>query len=160
MAEMMEALTRRLEFAFLSQRFWIMGQIGALIVIIVTFRPMFWAYNLPAAGVLIATIVWDLWRNAPKSARYGLCLYILAVFLWLTVNNSMGIFAETWIATPPILHALEAAGAALAAGDLTALAVLLEGTPTLVVLLVGATLGSILMLVSGVMGLMACRRAE
>jgi len=103
MADMMEALQRRLEFAFLGGRFWTFAQIGALLVLLTSFSPFFWQYNIPALLVLLASLTWDLWRNAPKSARYGMSLLTLGVFGWLLVNTLLLQYADGGIA-PPLAH--------------------------------------------------------
>ena len=103
MADMMEMLQKRLEFAFLGGRFWIFAEIGALLVLLTTLKPFFWEYNIPALLVLVAAIAWDFWRNAPKSARYGMSLLVLVVFLWLLANTLMVQYFDGTI-VPSSLH--------------------------------------------------------
>ena len=166
MAEMMEALQRRLEFAFLGGRFWTFAQIGAILVLLTSFSPFFAAYNITALVVLACSITWDLWRNAPKSARYGLALVVLAAFAFL-LYNTLGV-QYGW---PAFHHPAEAAVpmhgveflTGLALNDsLAALTGLGEFTHAVVIAAVAyiaGAIGQLLFLVSGLMGLMAARRA-
>ena len=166
MAEMMEMLQKRLEFAFLGGRFWTFAQIGALLVLLTSFRPFFWEYNIPALVVLLGAITWDLWRNAPKAARYGISLLTLVVCFWLLANTLMVQYFDGTITpdaphqyTDGVMAALGLAAVNNTAGAVGALAAAVPyGALPVITLLMGA-IGSVLMLVSGLMGLMAARRA-
>jgi len=166
MAEMMEMLQKRLEFAFLGGRFWIFAQIGALLVLLTSFKPFFWEYNIPALLVLLGALTWDLWRNAPKAARYGISLLTLVVFMWLLANTLMVQYFDGTL-VPSSLHdyqtgMMTAYGLAATNNSAAAVGVMAEVIPDGVAgintLLMGA-IGGVLMLISGLMGLMAARRA-
>ena len=168
MAEMMEALQRRLEFAFLGGRFWTFAQIGAILVLLTSFSPFFAAYNITALVVLACSITWDLWRNAPKSARYGLALVVLGAFVFLLYNTLAVQYG--W---PGFHHPAEAEAAAYAghiyaglatgpSGAMNATAAIGEFSKSLVAVLLayaGGAIANLFFLVSGLMGLMAARRA-
>jgi hypothetical protein len=166
MAEMMEMLQKRLEFAFLGSRFWIFAEIGALLVLLTSLKPYFWEYNIPALLVLVAALAWDFWRNAPKAARYGMALLVLVVFMWLTTNSIMAVYFDP-IVVPATAHEAETAvisavGAAMGndtVGAVTALAGAIQPTAQAVNTLLMGAIGGVLMLVSGLMGLMAAQRA-
>jgi len=167
MADMMEMLQKRLEFAFLGGRFWTFAQIGAVIILLTSFKPFFIAYAIPALVVLAAALTWDLWRNAPKSARYLLALIPLATGIWI-LANTLGMWAEPMAA---IAVAQEAADALEAAGlnydqavalNLTTYGGLVEGIKDLLphmAAMYGGLIANLLLLISGLMGLMAARRA-
>jgi len=166
MAEMMEALQRKLEFAFLGGRFWVFAQIGALMVLLTSFKPYFWEYNIPALLVLVTALTWDLWRNASKSARYGMALLVLLVFAWLIANTLMVQYFDGTI-VPATAHEAETAvySAVIAAmgnntvGAVTALAGAIQPAALAVNTMLMGAIGGTLMLISGLMGLMAARRA-
>ncbi len=166
MAEMMEVLQKRLEFAFLGGRFWVFAEIGALMVVLTSFSPYFIPYNITALVVLICAIAWDFWRNAPKSARYGMALITLAAFVFLLVNTLLLQYADMGF-SPPVPHeytdgVIAAIGLAAAGNTAGALGVLAGAIPygaVPILTLVFGAIGSLLFLVSGLMGLMAARRA-
>ena len=168
MAEMMEALTRRLEFAFLGGRFWTFAQVGGVIVLLTSFSPYFVPYNVTALVVLACAITWDLWRNAPKSVRYLLGIAVLGAFVFL-LYNTLGVFYGWW---PAFHHPSEAAAPGhgvdflmgLAAADpvaaLTALGEFTQSVILAALAYVGGAFGQLFFLVSGLMGVLAARRAE
>jgi len=159
-------LQKRLEFAFLGGRFWVFAEIGALMVVVLTFKPYFIAYNVTALVVIICALAWDFWRNAPKNARYGMALIPLAAFVFLLYNG----LAVTY-GWPAIHHPAEAAAVThgvefltgLAAGNpVAALTGLGEFSQSVILAAIAYAAGgvaSLLFLVSGLMGLMAARRA-
>jgi len=165
MADMMQVLQKRLEFAFLGGRFWVFAEIGALLVVLTSFSPYFAPYNLTALVVLACALAWDLWRNAPKSARYGMALTVLAAFVFLLLNTLLLQYAETGFA-PPVPHeyidgVTAAIGLAMAGNTVGALAAMAAAIPYAavpVITLVAGVIGSLLFLVSGLMGVMAARR--
>ena len=167
MAEMMEVLQRKLEFAFLGSRFWIFAAIGAALILLTSFQPLFLAYAVPALLVLAAAVTWDLWRNAPKSVRYLLALVPLAAGVWI-LANTLGM----WVEPAASIAAAEEAKAALEAAGLTyddAVALGLTTYGTLIdsvgdllphmFATIGGAVGQLLLLISGGMGLMAARKA-
>jgi hypothetical protein len=167
MAEMMETLQKRLEFAFLGGRFWTFAQIGAVIILLTSFKPFFIAYAVPALVVLAVALTWDLWRNAPKSVRYLLALVPLAVGIWLLVNTLVMLVEPmaSIAAAQEAADALEAAGLnydQAVALNLTTYGGLVEGIKDLLpnlAAMYGGLIGQLLLIVSGLMGLMAARRA-
>jgi len=167
MAEMMEMLQKRLEFAFLGGRFWIFAQIGAVLILLTSFKPFFMAYAVAALVVLAAALTWDLWRNAPKSVRYLLALVPLAAGIWI-LANTLGMWVEpaaSVAAAQEAKDALEAAGLTYdqaVALNLTTYGGLVEGIKDLLPNLAsmyGGLIGQLLLIVSGLMGLMAARKA-
>ena len=146
MAEMMEALQHRLEYAFLSQRFFIFGQIGAAIVLLTSLEPFFAAYNIPAIIVLAITITWDLWRGAGKTVRTVLAAIVLLIGLWILINT-IGQFVMP-ISEEEIL-------ALFAAGDMGGA---IEHMVIGVIQVIGGAVGQLPMLIAGLFGIMAARK--
>ena len=169
MAEKMENIKSQL--GSLGGRYWIFALIGAIMVVATTFKPFFLAYCTTGLVVAVCALVWCLWGNAPKIARYGIALITLAAFGFM-LYNSLGVLYE-W--SSYMHHPGEADAATygfqiymgLVANNLandTASIVagiggLTESTSTSAVVYAAGGIGSLLFLVSGLMGIMAARRS-
>ena len=116
--------------------------------------------------VVVCALVWGLWRNAPKIARYGISLITLAAFVFLLYNSLAVLYG--W--SSYIQHPAEAD--AVTYGSQIYMGLLANNTANIVGGLGGLTesvsvstiaygmggIGSLLFLVSGLMGIMAARR--
>jgi len=155
MAEVMQALQQRLEAAFLGERFFIIGLIGAIMLGVTTIQcpDYFWQYNIPALLVLASTILWGLWRNMPKSIKYLLSCVTLVMFVWLLYNSmavQYGLPAAQW---PISIQALETLFA-------TDMLLALEGAVYMIIALVTGLVASLLFLICGLAGIMSAGRSE
>ena len=121
-------MQKMLAVQFLSNRFFIMGQVGAVIMLITSLQPFFAAYNIPAAIALLITITWDFWRGASKGAKSVMAYTVLLLGLWVLVNT----FAH--IVMPADPHSI--------AGILA---------------LTGGGIAQLLLIIGGLMGVMAAR---
>lgn len=159
MAEVMEALQKRLEAAFLGERFFIIGMVGAIILLLTSFKcpEFFWQYNAAAWLGIIVSLTWGLWRNIPRSVKYLCSAIMLLVFAWLMYNTLAVFYALPAVQMPPLPElAVEDLGA-LMISDPQALAELMV-LPLLA--LVGGAVSSVLFLVGGLSGIMSAGRSE
>jgi len=90
MAEKMEDIRRQSDS--FRRRYWIFAVIGAILIVATTFKPLFLEYMTTALVVLFCALVWLLWRNAPKIARYGIALITLAAFGFMLYNSLAVLF--------------------------------------------------------------------
>ncbi|HUU62565.1 MAG TPA: hypothetical protein VMX96_01385 [Dehalococcoidia bacterium] len=171
MAEKMEDIKSQL--GSLGGRYWIFALIGALIIVATTYKPFFLAYCTTALVVLFCAIVWCLWRNAPKIARYGIALITLAAFVFLLYNSLAVLYGwSSYIHHPAEadavtygyqlfwdLFANDLANITTVANITAGLGGLTESTITSAIAYAMGGIGSLLFLVSGLMGIMAARRA-
>lgn len=166
----MEALQKKLAEQFMGVIFFIMGQVGCLMIILGTFKPMFHLYIWPGTAALLCTIVWSLWRGRSKGVSWILVLIPLGVSLWIVLSGLLG------LVHPPAVEVLQTeigaiagaiatsgdpAGAGAAAGVVgPALAELVQhGIVPLAGVLIAAT-GAAILLIASLMGIMAVREME
>jgi hypothetical protein len=164
MAEKMEGIKSQL--GSLGGRYWIFALIGAILIVSTTFKPFFLAYCTTALVVAFCALVWCLWRNAPSIAKYGMALITLGAFVFLLYNSLAVLYG--W--SSYIEHPSEAD--AVTYGTQIYMGLFTNNTASIVEGLGGLTesantsaiaygmggIGSLLFLVSGLMGLMAARR--
>ena len=167
MAEKMDDLQQRLGFSLVGGWYWTFALIGALMIVATTFRPFFLSYMTTALVVVVCALAWGLWRNAPKIARYGMALITLVACAFM-IYNSLGVLYG-W--SSYIQHPAEAEATtygfqvytSLLANDtaniVAGMGGLTESTSTSAVVYAAGGIGSLLFLVSGLMGLMAARRS-
>jgi hypothetical protein len=86
-----------------GSRFFVLGQVGAVIVAMTSLHPFFALYNIPAAIMLTLTIVWDLWESASKSAKKMIALVSLAAGVIIQVN-SIGKFILPEVVDPEMAY--------------------------------------------------------
>ena len=86
-----------------GSRFFVLGQVGAVIVAMTSLHPFFAIYNIPAAIMLALTIVWDLWESASKSAKKMIALVSLAAGVVIQVN-SIGKFILPEVVDPEMAY--------------------------------------------------------
>ena len=86
-----------------GSRFFVLGQVGAVIVVMTSLHPFFALYNIPAAIMLTLTIVWDLWESASKSAKKMIALVSLAAAVVIQVN-SIGKFILPEVTDPELAY--------------------------------------------------------
>jgi len=167
MAEKMDDLQNRLGFSLVGGWYWTFALIGAFMIVATTYEPYFLAYSTTALVVVVCALVWGLWRNAPKIARYGMALITLAAFAFMAYN-SLAVL-QGW--SSYIHHPAEAD--ALTYSSQIYMGLLANNTASIVGGLGGLTesvsvsaiayaaggIGSLLFLVSGLMGIMAARRS-
>lgn len=84
-------------------KFFILGQVGAVIVVMTSLHPFFALYNIPAAIMLTLTIVWDLWESASKSAKKMIALVSLAAAVVIQIN-SIGKFILPEVTDPELAY--------------------------------------------------------
>ncbi|MBV1876961.1 MAG: hypothetical protein KUG79_04900 [Pseudomonadales bacterium] len=94
---------KALNVANYGSRFFILGQVGAVIVAMTSLHPFFAIYNIPAAVVLTLTIVWDLWKSASKQAKRIMALVTLAAGVVIQIN-SIGKFILPEVADPGMAY--------------------------------------------------------
>lgn len=165
MAEKMEDIKSQL--GSLGGRYWIFALIGAIMIVATTFRPFFLAYCVTGLVVAVCALVWCLWGNAPKIARYGMALITLAACVFM-IYNSLGVLYgwSSYIQHPAEAEAVTY-GSQIYMGLLTnntanavaGMGGLAESTSTSAVVYAAGGIGSLLFLVSGLMGIMAARRS-
>jgi hypothetical protein len=167
MAEKMDDLQQRLRFSLVGGWYWTFALIGALMIVATTFRPFFLAYMTTALVVVVCALAWGLWRNAPKIARYGMALITLVACAFMIYNSLGALYG--W--SSYIQHPAEAEATtygfqvytSLLANDtaniVAGMGGLTESTSTSAVVYAAGGIGSLLFLVSGLMGLMAVRRS-
>lgn len=78
---------KALNVANFGSRFFVLGQVGAVIIVMTSLHPFFAIYNIPAAIVLTLTIVWDVWESASKSVKRIIALVTLAAGIVIQVNH-------------------------------------------------------------------------
>lgn len=86
-----------------GSRFFVLGQVGAVIVVMTSLHPFFALYNIPAAIMLTLTIVWDLWESASKSAKKMIALVSLAAAVVIQIN-SIGKFILPEVTDPELAY--------------------------------------------------------
>ncbi len=157
----MEAIQKRLATAFLGNIFFIMGQVGGLMICLGAVRPMFHAYLWPGVVVLACTLVWMLWRARTKMASYIIAGTASLMCLWIIIA---GLFE---LVHPPAAESLQesltAMVVALATGNAAAFGGAMgEYTLAMVSLsMVGiATTGAVIALIGSLLGIMAARGME
>jgi len=171
MAEKMEGIKSQL--GSLGGRYWIFALIGAILIVATTFKPFFLAYCTTALVVAFCALVWCLWRNAPSIAKYGMALITLAAFVFM-LYNSLGVLygwsslyihhpAEAEAETYGIqlfwdLFANDLANITTVTNITSGLRGFNESINTSAIVYAMGGIGSLLFLVSGLMGLMAARR--
>jgi len=144
--DMMAGLQHQLEYAFLSQRFFTFGQIGGLLVVLTSFQPYFAPYNLLGLAAVLAVITWDLWRSAGKGVRSILAWVVLLSGIVLAV-----------LVIGELVHPVTAEQ--VGADFQTAVP---KGVETMIigaVARVGAAVGQIFIIIGGLFGVLAARRA-
>lgn len=90
MAEAMEAMRRQLEAAFWGHAFVVVGMIAGFALLMASILspvPVFWQYLILAVVVIVLSLIWALWRDIPKSAKYACSSIILIGFAWLLYNS-------------------------------------------------------------------------
>ncbi len=90
MAEAMEAMRRQLEAAFWGHTFVVVGIIAGFALLMASILspvPVFWQYLILAVVVIVLSLIWALWRDIPKSAKYACSSIILIGFAWLLYNS-------------------------------------------------------------------------
>ncbi len=171
MAEKMDDLQQRLGFSLVGGWYWTFALIGALMIVATTYKPFFLAYMTTALVVVVCALAWGLWRNAPKIARYGMALITLAAFVFLLYNSLAVLYGwSSYIHHPAEAEATTygyqlyinllannlANDSATIVGGLRGFT---ESINTSAIVYAAGGIGSLLFLVSGLMGIMAARRA-
>ena len=177
MGEKMEDI--RSQLGAFRRRYWTFALVGAILIVATTFKPFFLEYMTTALVVVVCVVVWCLWRNAPKIARYGMALITLAAFGFM-LYNSLGVLyewssymhhpaeadAETYgfqiftnlvandLANTTQIANITAGAANIAAG----IGRLTESMIASGIAYAVGLMGSLLFLVAGLMGMMAARR--
>jgi hypothetical protein len=157
----MEAMKKALAVQFLGNRLFIMGLVGVIILLIVSFQPLQAVYLALACVALATSIAWDLWRGAGKGAKYGMAVLLLLMGLFLLLNTLLGWVDPAKTVLEPSLTAAQLDGA-VAAGLTTWGAVITgigEHLPYAFATLGGA-IASLLFIIGGLMGIMAARMSE
>jgi len=176
MAEKMEDI--RSQSDSFRRRYWIFAVIGAILIVATTFKPFFLEYMTTALVVLFCALVWLLWRNAPKIARYGIALITLAAFGFMLYNSLAVLFewssymhhpgeadAEMYgvqIATNLVVNDLANTTQVIIAGaeNITVgIGRLAESMIASGIAYAIGLMGSLLFLVAGLMGIVAARRS-
>jgi len=80
------AIEKQLAVAFMGQRLFILAHVGALMMLITSFRPFFWPHQVPGAIILTLSVVYDLRRGATKNQRRVVLWTMFFVNLWVLVN--------------------------------------------------------------------------
>ena len=164
MAEKIEGIKSQL--GSLGGRYWIFALIGSIMIVATSFKPFFLAYCTTGLVVAFFALVWCLWRNAPSIAKYGMALITLGAFVFMLYNSLAVLYG--W--SSYIEHPSEAD--AVTYGTQIYMGLFTNNTATIVEGLGGLTessntsaiaygmggIGSLLFLVSGLMGIMAARR--
>jgi energy-coupling factor transporter transmembrane protein EcfT len=167
MVEKTEDLQHRLGSSLVGSWYWIFALIGALMIVATTYKPFFLAYMTTALVVVVCALAWGLWRNAPKIARYGIALITLAAFVFMLYNSLAVLYG--W--SSYIQHPSEAD--AVTYGTQIYMGLFTNNTASITAGVGGLTesvsvsalvygmggIGSLLFLVSGLMGIMAARRS-
>lgn len=144
--DMMAGMQHQLEYAFLSQRFFTFGQIGGLLVVLTSFDPFFAPYNLLGLVSVLAVITWDLWRSAGKGVRSVLAWIVLLAGLTLAV-----------LVIGEFVHPVTADQ--VSADFQTSVPAGVETMIIGAVARVGAALGQVFLIIGGLFGVLAARRA-
>ena len=166
MAEKIDDLQQRLGFSLVGGWYWTFALIGALMIVATTYKPFFLAYMTTALVVVVCALAWGLWRNAPKIARYGIALITLAAFVFLLYNSLAALYGwSSYIHHPYEADAVtygtqiymglftnDVANITAGVGGLT------ESVSVSTIAYGMGGIGSLLFLVSGLMGIMAARR--
>lgn len=164
MAEKTEGIKSQL--GSLGGRYWIFALIGSIMVVATTYEPYFLAYSTTALVVAFCALVWCLWRNAPSIAKYGMALITLGAFVFMLYNSLAVLYGwSSYIHHPSEADALMY-GSQIYMGlftndvaNITAGVGGLSESTTVSALAYGmGGIGSLLFLVSGLMGIMAARR--
>lgn len=144
--DMMAGLQHQLEYAFLSQRFFTFGQIGGLLVVLTSFEPFFAPYNLLGLAAVLAVITWDLWRSAGKGVRTVLASIVLLAGIILAV-----------LVIGEVVHPVteEQVGADFQTAVPLGVQTMIIGA----VARVGAAIGQVFLILGGLFGVLAARRA-
>lgn len=157
----MEAIQKKLGGALLGDRFFIMGQVGAILLLFPSLQFMSHPYFAVACIALAITLAWDLWRGRTKSASYIFGGTVLACGIFLLVNTL------TMSIVPAALPEAEETLAGLAAlvqggGNLTSaqtfggLQAVANLTMPAILMLVGG-MANLLFVIGGLMGIMSAR---
>ena len=160
----MEAIQKRVGSALMGNRFFIMTQVGAIMLLIASFSPVFPAYLAVAAVALGIAVAWDLWRGRTKLGSYVFAGIILAFFVFLLVNTL------TMSIVPAALHESEATlaglgGIVMGGGNLTSaqtfggIMAVAGLTQPIIAMLIGG-IANVLFLIAGIAGIMAARMME
>ncbi|MBL4584554.1 MAG: hypothetical protein JKX83_08055 [Pseudomonadales bacterium] len=99
----LSAEQKALNVANYGSRFFILGQVGAVIVVMTSLHPFFAIYNIPAAIMLTLTIVWDVWESASKSAKKMIALASLGTGIVIQIN-SLGKFILPEVVDPELAY--------------------------------------------------------
>ena len=157
----MEAMKKMLAAQFLGTIFFIMAQVGALMICVGTLKPLYHAYFWPGLLILVCAIVWMLWRGRGKGASYLLVLIPIVAGLWIILAGLFG-----W-AHPPgvntVGEAVATMSGAVAAGDAAAFGPALGDYTHGVVGLAMAGVagaGAAIAVLGSLLGIMAVREME
>ena len=97
------AAQRELKVTDYGSRFFVLGQVGAVIVMMTSLHPFFALYNIPAAIMLTLTIVWDVWETASKSVKKMIAFAALAAGVVIQIN-SLGKFILPEVTDPDMAY--------------------------------------------------------
>ncbi len=96
MKKELSPMEKTLAFSALKNRFFIMAQSGAIMILLTTTAPFYAAHAIPAIIITIISILFDKWGGAQIIHRRIMIITVLVLCFWIGVNTTM-----QWFPVPP-----------------------------------------------------------
>ena len=96
MKKELSPMEKTLAFSALKNRFFIMVQVGAIMILMTSTAPFYAAHAIPAIIITIISILFDKWEGAQIIHRRIIIITILALCFWIAANTVM-----QWFPVPP-----------------------------------------------------------